>query len=104
MPTTNHSLIANVSKLILSLNPSRLEYHVQNNDTTVEIFHGFDPQVAVAGSNRGTRLIPITGFLRNEHHKGEVWVIAAANAVNITVEETVSLDIGKSWPAEAVTG
>jgi len=78
-------LVADTPTRVLSANPTRLSYSVKNDGAAI-VYRGYDRGVAVAGPNQGY-LIAVGGdAIEDEFHKGEVWLIAAADT-NVTVEE-----------------
>ncbi len=82
-------LVANRATRVLSPNADRLGFTVKNDSAAV-IYYGKDRSVAVAGSNQGLIIQGGGDLIFDDKHKGEVWLITAAN-VNVTViEDTIS--------------
>jgi len=78
-------IVANAPTRVLTPNSHRTSYTVKN-DSLVVVFRGYDRAVAVAGANQGLLIAAGGDAIEDEFHKGEVWLIAAADCY-ITVEE-----------------
>ena len=77
---------------LLSINPKRVNYTLFN-DSSTNVYIGFDKNVSTTGKTKGIRLAAGGGYISDEHHKGEVWAIASS-ATEVTVVEVTLMDGG----------
>lgn len=78
--------LSTTAQLVLTANSKRIAYTIKNNDASINIFRGFDPNVTSTGHRQGLR-INAGQSAEDEHHNGEVWLIAASGTPSATVEE-----------------
>lgn len=78
--------VGTTATVILPANQNRTSYNLQNESTT-DVYIGFDQNVATSGEKQGFNLRASGGSAEEEFHRGEVWGIASS-AVSITVNET----------------
>jgi len=71
---------------LLVANPKRINFMIINNSTT-NVFVGFDNTVETSGYKKGVQISANGGFWSYEYHKGEVWAIASEET-EVTVVES----------------
>ena len=71
---------------LLSRNPKRVVYTIIN-DSSVDVYVGFDKNVSTTGKTKGILVASGGGVWSDEFHKGEVWAIASSQT-QVTVVET----------------
>lgn len=77
--------VKTVPTRLLVANDKRKVYSI-HNDSTVNVYVGYDKEVATSGPKRGILVRPNGGAIEDEFHKGEVWAIAEAET-EVTVVE-----------------
>jgi len=71
---------------LLVANSKRIGFMIIN-DSSVDVYVGFDNQVSTTGAKKGVPIKANGGFWAYEWHKGEVWAIAPSET-EITVVES----------------
>lgn len=90
---------------ILTENPNRELYSIQNGDAANSVWVSPNREVtAAAGSYQGQEVVA-RGYVSDDMDQGEVWAVSAAAAgVRITVQETIFDDARGPSSFEKVTG
>ena len=78
--------VKTVPTRLLVANPKRIGFMIIN-DSSVDVYVGFDKGVATSGPKKGVPIKANGGFWAYEWHKGEVWAIASTET-EVTVVES----------------
>jgi len=86
MAVSNIEIKTTPTRILVS-NPKRIAFMVIN-DSTVDVYVGYDKNVSTTGKTKGVPIKPNGGYWAYEFHKGELWAIADSETDLIVVENS----------------